>query len=111
MYGPMFVCVSCQGKMFRCSVKILTNRVVEQIDQKIPIEDCIDFDAVTKVITESRNVIFPPLFKKNELEVGERFICETCLRYLKGGKLPPKSFKNSLELQYSDAELNKTECL
>ena len=33
--GPMVLCVSCHGKMFRCSVKILTNRIVEQIDQKI----------------------------------------------------------------------------
>ena len=107
MYGPMFICGSCHGKMFRCSVKILTNRLVEQIDEKIPIEDCIDFNAVTKVITESRHVNLPPLFKKNELEVGERFVCDTCLRYLKKGKLPPKSFKNSLELQFSDAELKK----
>ena len=41
MYGPMFLCVSCHGKMFRCSVIILTNRIVQQIDQKIPIQDCI----------------------------------------------------------------------
>ena len=34
MYGPMFLCVSCHGKMFRCSVKILTNRIVEEIDQR-----------------------------------------------------------------------------
>ena len=47
------------------------------------------------------------MFKKNKLEVGERFICETCPRYLKEGKLPPKSFKNSLELHYTDAELKK----
>ena len=107
MYGPLFVCVSCHGKMFRCSVKILTNRIVDQICQKIPVEECIDFDVVTKVVTESRHVNFPPLFKKNVLEVGERFICETCLRYLKEGKLPPKSFKNSLELHNTDAELKK----
>ena len=92
MYGPMFLCVSCHGKMFRCSVKILTNRLVEQIDQKIPIEACLDFDVVTKVVTESRHVSWPTIFKKNQLEVGERFICETCVRYLKEGKLPPKSF-------------------
>ena len=60
MYGPMFVCVSCHGKMFRCSVKILTNRIVAQIDKKIAIQDCIDFDMVTKVVTESRNVNWPP---------------------------------------------------
>ena len=109
MYGPMFLCVSCHGKMFRCSVKILTNRIVAQIDDKI--QDCIDFDIVTKVVTENRHVNWPPLFKKNELEVGERFICETCLRYLKGGKMPPKSFKNSLELHYTDAQLKKEDLL
>ena len=107
MYGPMFICVSCHGKMFRCSVKILTNRVVEQIDEKIPIQDCIDFDVVTQVVTESRHCNWPPLFKKNDLEIGERFICETCLRYLKTGKLPPKSFKNSLELHHTDEDLKE----
>ena len=105
MYGPMFICVSCHGKMFRCTVKILTNRIVEQIDEKIPVENCIDFDVVTMVVTESRHCNWPSLFKKNNLEVGERFICETCLRYLRNGKIPPRSFKNSLELHYSDKEL------
>ena len=112
MYGPLFVCVSCHGKMFRCSVKILTNRLVQQIDDRIPIQDCIDFDVVTKVVTESRHVSLPPMFKNSQLEVGERFICETCLRYLKKGELPPKSFKNSLELHYTDAGLKKEDlCL
>ena len=45
--------------------------------------------------------------RRKELEVGERFICETCLRYLKEGKLPPKSFKNCLELHNTDAELKR----
>ena len=105
MYGPMFVCCSCHGKMFRCTVKILTNKIIEQIDDKIPIEDCIDLDVVTKVVTESRHCNWPSMFKKSQLEVGERFICDTCLRYLKVGKLPPRSHKNGLELHYTDDEL------
>ena len=107
MYGPMFLCVSCHGKMFRNSVKILTNRVVDQIDEKIHIENCIDFDVVTRVVTESRHCNWPPLFKRIEVEVGERFICETCLSYLRVGKLPPKSFKNNLELHYTDKDLKE----
>ena len=80
IYGPMFICCSCHGKMFRCAVKVLSTRIVMQIDEKIPIEDCIDLDVVTMVVTESRHCNWPPLFKKNDLDVGERFICETCLR-------------------------------
>ena len=107
MYGPMFICVSCHGKMFRCAVKILTNRMVMQIDEKIPVEDCIDFDVMTMVVTESSNCSWPSSYQKIDLEVGERFICDTCLKYLKNGKLPPRSFKNSLALHFTDKELKE----
>merc|ERR1711923_464494 len=70
-------------------------------------EVCIDLEAITTVVTKSRNINWPSEYKEDGLEVGSRFICETCLRYLKDGKLPPRSFKNSLELQYTDSQLKE----
>merc|ERR1712107_620982 len=93
--------------MFRCSIRVLTDKVIEQIEKKMTIEDCIDLEVITTVVTERENINWPSQHKKNDLTVGTRFICETCLKYLKDGKLPPKSFKNSLKLHYTDSQLKE----
>ena len=67
MHGPMFICVSCHGKMFRCSVRVLNDKVIEQIERKMPIQDCIDLEVITTVVTEKRNINWPSSFKKDDL--------------------------------------------
>ena len=107
MYGPLFLCISCHGKMFRNGVRIFTDSLQKEIDKKILLEDCIaDFEVVTKVVTEHKKSKMP-LQLRNDMEVGTKFICDTCHTYLKDGKLPPSSVMNSLQLLDTDEDLKK----
>ena len=99
MQGPLYICISCHGRLFKISVRNFTEAMAKAIDEKIPITNCIaDMNILTMVVTECSNSIKPPTYKQNELKVGSRFICETCWKYLKAGKLPPTSVMNSLKL-------------
>merc|ERR1712029_954054 len=76
--------------------------------EKIPLERCIvDMNVVTKVQTEQHYLRVPATYKNNKGEVGTRFICETCLRYLKNGKIPPSCVMNQLRLLQTDEELRR----
>ena len=41
MYGPIFICISCHMKLFRNAVVEFTNITMKEIDEEIPIKDCI----------------------------------------------------------------------
>ena len=88
--------------MFRNGVKIFTDSLQQEIEKKIPIKSCIaDLDVITKVVTENKTSAMPSQ-QRNDMEVGARFLCDTCHRYLKDGKLPPSSAMNSLQLYDTD---------
>ena len=44
---------------------------------------------------------------RNDGPKGNRYICKTCLTYLKKGKMPPTSVMNQLELHQSDKDLQE----
>ena len=108
MQGPLYICISCHGRLFKISVRNFTEAMAKEIEEKIPIKNCIaDMDILTMVVTENSNSIMTPAYKQNKLQVGSRFICETCWRYLKAGKLPPCSVMNSLALHDTDEKLKR----
>ena len=105
MFGPIFVCVSCHGKMFKASVQKFTKKLAEEINEKIELETCIiDQNLMTKVEIDYIGYKEPDSFSKEKL-VGESFICKTCLNYLRRGKLPPSSVMNNLQLHETDEDL------
>merc|ERR1712155_170025 len=50
MFGAVFLCVSCHGKMFRSNVQEFTETLEEKINEKCPLKDYIDVDLVTKLV-------------------------------------------------------------
>ena len=79
-----------------------------KIKEKVPIETCIaDMNVITKVMIESKHLTIPSQHKKMKLDVGDKYICKTCIGYLKKGKLPPSSAMNSLILYETDSELQE----
>ena len=105
MFGPLFICISCHGKMFRNGVKIFTDSLQQEIEKEIPIKDCIaDLGVITKVVMEHKKSAISTQ-QRNDMEAGTRFLCDTCHRYLKSGKLPPSSAMNSLQLSDTDEDL------
>ena len=107
MMGPVFICVSCHGKMFRVAVQKFTEDIEAEIDEKIAITECIaNVNLITKVEIKSSKNEAPNSFQRNKT-IGERFICKTCLNYLRKGKLPPSSVMNNLQLHSTDEELKE----
>ena len=105
MCGPIFICVSCHGKMFESTVQKFTEKLMEEVDQKIALKDCIaDLNLFTRVEIITTNSREPDSFSKDK-EIGDRYICKTCLKYLRRGKLPPSSVMNNLQLHETDEEL------
>ena len=94
--------------MFKSNVREFTKAVIAQFEEKIPLERCIaDMNVVTKVQTEQHYLRVPATHKNKQGEEGTRFICETCLRYLKIGKIPPSCVMNQLHLHQTDEELKR----
>ena len=105
MYGPLFICICCHGKLFRHSVKDFTDQLKKQIDMKIPIASVIaDMNVVTRVITEYPNNPWSTANKK-KTDIGTKYICTYCVGYLRCGKMPPTCVMNCLQLHDSDAQL------
>ena len=98
MFGPIFVCISCHIKHFKSNVREFTKEVIAMVEAKVPLTACIaDMNVITKVQIQYHNERIPDSYKNRE-EVGKKYICETCLRHLKNGKLPPSSVMNGLQL-------------
>ena len=108
MFGPIFICICCHIKMFKSNVREFTKAVIAQFEEKIPLESCIaDMNVVTKVQTEQHYLRVPAKYKDDKGKEGTRFICETCLRYLKNGRIPPSCVMNQLHLHQTDEELKR----
>ena len=105
MYGPIFVCVSCHMKLFRNAVVEFTKNTMKEINEKIPLKDCIvDLNLTTKVLTENHQA----RTKKNAKEipdVSSKYICVGCVQKLRVGKLPASSVMNNLHLHDTDEDL------
>ena len=108
MYGPLFICICCHGKMFRHSVQEANEQLMNKIEQKIPITSVItDMNVLTRIVTEYSHNPWSLANKKKKDEIGTRYICTYCVSYLKSGKMPSTCVMNSLQLQDTDSQLKK----
>ena len=108
MYGPLFICMCCHGKLFRHSVQELTEILMKQIDSKIPLQSVIaDMNVLTRIVTEYPRNPWSSLNKKKKEDIGTGYICTYCVSYLKSGKMPPTCVMNSLQLNDTDAQLRE----
>ena len=111
MTGPIFICVSCHERKFRKSVVVLTADLEAKIDvifEPNPDSWIYDRGLVSKVNIEWANVKVPSEYKNsaNYGNVGQRYLCRNCKKYLtKKKRLPPCSVMNGLQLQETDQEL------
>lgn len=113
MYGPLFICICCHGKIFRHGVQEFTEKLMKQIGLKIPLHCVIaDMNVLTRIVTEYPHNPWSSANKKKKDDIGTRYICSYCVSYLKCGKMPPTCVMNSLQLHDTDASLKKQDlCL
>ena len=103
MVGAVYTCISCHCKHFCTNVQEFTDKIMREIDAKIPLKDCIaDLEVKTKLIIVGET---------SEDEDGTRYICKTCLKKLKVGKLPSMSVMNNLQLHETDQELRSNDLM
>ena len=108
MLGPIFICISCHMKLFKTNVRECTQDLLDTIDAKIPLSDCIhDLNVFTYIELEYSHLRVPASYKLSTDYAKKRYICNTCCTYLKKGKLPPVSVMNGLSLQQTDEQLKK----
>ena len=104
--GPVFICISCHIKMFRSNVVVFSESLQEELDKKMKLDQfIIDMDVFSKVKIEHANLNMPVNYKQGENYEKERYICQTCVRHVKKGNLPPSCVMNGLSLQNTDEEL------
>ena len=99
LYGAVFICLSCHQRHFKSNVQIFSKNVV-----KMPLESCIaETDPLEKM--NFGQVIISR--KEEKSQNKKQFICNTCIGYLKRGKLPPNSVMNNLRLDATDSQIQK----
>ena len=99
LFGPIFICVSCQQRHFRTNIQIFNQSLRDTISDKIPLKQCIeDMEPMKKMSFGDVSSHYI------EMEDDDQFICRTCVGYLRKGKLPPSSVKNNLSLDQTDKE-------
>ena len=67
MCGPDFICISCHGRMFKVAVQKFTEDLIQEIDEKIPISDCIaDLQLFTNIEIETSSSRAPDSYTKKK---------------------------------------------
>ena len=105
MYGPIFVCVSCHIKCFKSNVQLFREEIIKK-DEYVPVQNYVED---SNIVSLAETIYYKDGKQVGEalMEIGKPYICKTCVKYLKQGKIPPSSVKNSLTLNETDQELRQ----
>ena len=87
-YGPIFICSSCDQKMFQNGVLKLSEELEEIIQNK-------NIDVYNKALGENIKTLE---IKTNNASDYSAYLCFTCKKHLIQGKIPPMSHANNLSL-------------
>ena len=103
-YGPIFVCSSCDQKMFENWVCELDNSLTENLRAKnsAVYEKVFKYGFTNITIYKCENGTM-------NSQPTKAYLCITCKKHLKNGKVPPMSVANSLKLGNVDPNLQLTE--
>ena len=92
-YGPIFVCSSCDQKMFQNNVCGMEKSMLEKLQQR----NIETFDKVQAGNLQKIQICTQEIGKELR-ETNIPYICFTCKKHLNQGKVPPMSRANGLEL-------------
>ena len=92
-YGPIFVCSSCDQKLFQNNVCGMEKSMLETLQQR----NIETFDKVLARNLQKIQICTQEIGKELR-ETNIPYICFTCKKHLNQGKVPPMSRANGLEL-------------
>ena len=105
-YGPIFICSSCEQKMFENGVARMDKSLEDKIRSK-------NLETFNKVFDNGFIEIKVNTSEEGKTQYNEPkvYLCSTCKTHLVRGRIPPMSRANNLDLVSlgNDSDLNLTE--
>ena len=91
-YNAIFLCICCQQRMFESNVRLYTDKLRNEINgiKHDHVDSCVEDVLKTKTFIGGE---------------GYDYICLTCVRHMKRGKVPPMSAMNRLQLHEEDKDI------
>ena len=91
-YNTIFLCICCQQRMFESNVRLYNDKLRNEINgiKHDHVDSCVEDVLKTKTFIGGE---------------GYHYICLTCVRHMKRGKVPPMSAMNRLQLHEEDKEI------
>ena len=109
MHNAIFICTCCHVRCFQSNVIQFTNVIQDKISSKNPsiLQKCIPKEQIlSKFQTQHSHEKWSDSFRDEEKKkMGKKYICNTCLKYLKNNKMPPSCVKNGLEIHETNEYL------
>ena len=99
LYAADFICMSCHQRNFQTNVHHFNAKFQDDLlrNTEIKLEDYIEEDILSGIhLSKSLS---------NKKDEDTKYVCKTCINYIKTGKLPPSSVKNGLKLTNTDEML------
>ena len=114
IHNAVFICISCHQRCFRSNVIEYTEKVMASILTEYPdiLKECIINDNIAfKFQTQFPHEKWTEEFKD---EIGckeHKYICNTCIKYLRRNKMPPLCAANGLKLNEAEKMLKSEDLL
>ena len=114
VHNAVFICISCHQRCFRSNVIEYTQKIEESISKEHPdiLGACIVNDKLAfKFQTQFPHESWTEAHKDEIGRKQHRYICNTCIKYLRKNRMPPLCAANSLELHESESSLKSKDLL
>ena len=114
IHNAVFICISCHQRCFRSNVIEYTEKLKESISAEHPeiLEECIVNDNLAfKFQTQFPHEKWTEEYKDEIGRKEHRYICNTCIKYLRKNRMPPLCAANSLMLNESEKMLKSQDLM
>ena len=114
IHNAVFICISCHQRCFRSNVIEYTEKVQASIAREYPdiLEECIMNDQLAfKFQTQFPHEKWTKEFKDEIGSKEHKYICNTCIKYLRRNKMPPLCVANGLKLNEPEKKLKSEDLM
>ena len=114
IHNAVFICISCHQRCFRSNVIEYNEKVKASISKEFPeiLQKCIVNDKLAfKFQTKFPHESWTEVYKDDIGRKHHKYICNTCIKYLRKNRMPPLCAANHLELHESESMLKSQDLM